>query len=110
MGGVVHVLQALKSLSCSDPRVTNRAGSCLASFFYPPVFFFSNANAERALKASNWPIQIQRVVFGEAPAHVGVRGLSSGGPPPPPRLLPDLLCAAVIGTDVPLASHRATFP
>lgn len=27
--------------------------------------------------------------------------------PPPP---PGLLCAAVIGTDVPLASHRATFP
>lgn len=46
---------------------------------------------------------IQPVVFGEALLMLETVVFS---PAPPPSLL----CAAVIGTDVPLASHRATFP
>lgn len=46
---------------------------------------------------------IQSVVFGEALLMLETVVFS---PAPPPSLL----CAAVIGTDVPLASHRATFP
>lgn len=49
---------------------------------------------------------IQPVVFGEALLMLE----TVVSPLPPPPSPPGLLCAAVIGTDVPLASHRATFP
>ena len=96
VGGAFHLLQALKSLSSSDPWVTHWAGSCLA---------FSNANDEQRWKPQIGPCNSACGVWW-GPAHVGDRGLSPASPPSPPGLL----CAAVIGTDVPLASHRATFP
>ena len=46
---------------------------------------------------------IQPVVFGEALLMLETMVFPSAP-------LHTLLCAAVIGTDVPLASHRATFP
>ena len=95
--GAFHLLQALKSLSSSDPWVTHWAGSCLA---------FSNANDEQRWKPQIGPCNSACGVWW-GPAHVGDRGLSPASHPPSP---PGLLCAAVIGTDVPLASHRATFP
>lgn len=84
----------------SDPRVPHWASSCHA---------FSNANDKQHWKPQIGPCNSAcGVCWG--PAHVGNRGLS---PRPIPILPPpahSLLCTAVIGTDVPLALHRATFP
>lgn len=92
-GGGIRLPPALKSLSCSKSWVTHWAGSCLA---------FSNANDGQHWKPQIGPFRSSVWCL--------VRPCSCWRPwsfscPPP-----SLLCAAVIGTDVLLASHRATFP
>lgn len=93
-GGGLLLFQALKSVTCSHPWVTHTASSCHA---------FSNANDKQGWKPQIGPCNSACGVWW-GPARVGNHGLS---PCPPTH---SLLCAAVIGTDVPLASHRATFP
>lgn len=92
-GGGIRLPPALKSLSCSKSCVTHWAGSCLT---------FSNANDGQRWKPQIGPFRSSVWCL--------VRPCSCWRPwsfscPPP-----SLLCAAVIGTDVLLASHRATFP
>lgn len=92
-----QLLWALKSLSRSSPRVTRWVNSCLAFF---QMLMTSTAESLKLGHA------IQPVVSGEALLMLETMVFLS-----PPRPLPSsLLCAAVIGTDVPLASHRAAFP
>lgn len=80
-GGCYHVLQALKSLSYSDPWVTNRAGSCLvSSSFFLPVFFQMLMPSEcwkpqiGPFRSSVWclvrpPLMLESVVFLLAALH-----------------------------------------
>lgn len=92
-GGGAYTSSKLLSLSCSGPWVTDWASSCLT---------FSNANDQQCWKPQIGPFKSSVWCL--------VRPCSCWRPwffsSPPSKSL----CAVVIGTDVPLASHRATFP
>lgn len=94
-GGVgLRLVHPLKSLSSSGPRVTRWADSCLT---------FSNANDGGLWKPQIGPLK-SSVWCLVGPCSCRRPWFFFSLPTPP-----GLLCAVVIGTDVPLASHRATF-